>query len=393
MATLAPPRSRVLAFRLLWASVTVSALGDGIRFVAMPLLASRVTGDPRLIALVAVAGHVSWLLSPLAGLLADRLPRRPVIVGVDAGRALLAGLLAWAVAAGQSSVGLLTVATFLLGCGEVLYAAACAGTVPALVGTERLAAANARVQSSAILSDTLLGPPLGAVLLGAGAAVPLGADALSFALAAGLVACATLPGRRPAAPLRGRVRAEAQAGLRLVAQDRAIRRSLLGSAVFSLVTDGLAAMLVVWTGRVLGLGDLGYALLVAAFAVGGLAGAAAAPLLPVRVVLRAAPWCAALAAALAATAHGVFLAGLTLFAYGLGFGAWNVHAQTERQKRTPVELMGRAGVAGAAVCGLASATGAVLAGALTSAAGPRAAFAAGGAALGALALWWGRRGR
>ncbi|NED91031.1 MFS transporter, partial [Streptomyces sp. SID11233] len=70
---------------------TVSALGDGIRFVAMPLLASRVTGDPRLIALVAVAGHASWLLSPLAGLLADRLPRRPVLVGVDAGRALLAG--------------------------------------------------------------------------------------------------------------------------------------------------------------------------------------------------------------------------------------------------------------------------------------------------------------
>ncbi|NEA37870.1 MFS transporter, partial [Streptomyces sp. SID11385] len=84
--------------------------------------ASRVTGDPRLIALVAVAGHASWLLSPLAGLLADRLPRRPVLVGVDAGRALLAGLLAWAVAAGQSSVGLLAVVTFLLGCGEVLYA-------------------------------------------------------------------------------------------------------------------------------------------------------------------------------------------------------------------------------------------------------------------------------
>jgi hypothetical protein len=49
-------------FHQVWASVTVSSLGDGMRFVALPLLAAQLTSDPRQIAAVSFAQQVPWLL-------------------------------------------------------------------------------------------------------------------------------------------------------------------------------------------------------------------------------------------------------------------------------------------------------------------------------------------
>ena len=64
-------------FRLLWAATGLSNLGDGLRLVAMPLLATSVTSDPRLIAGVAVAQQLPWLFFILpGGAWADRFDRR-----------------------------------------------------------------------------------------------------------------------------------------------------------------------------------------------------------------------------------------------------------------------------------------------------------------------------
>ena len=73
----------------------VSSVGDGIRFVAAPLLASTVTPDPLLISLVVVANRLPWLLFGLAGgVVADRFKRKSLMVLVDLLRCVLVGALA-----------------------------------------------------------------------------------------------------------------------------------------------------------------------------------------------------------------------------------------------------------------------------------------------------------
>src|SRR4030088_3376448 len=74
-------------WRLLGAT-GVSAVGNGMAFVALPLLAVTMTKDPLLIAGVAVAGQLPWLVFALpAGALADRVNRRRLAVEVEVFRA------------------------------------------------------------------------------------------------------------------------------------------------------------------------------------------------------------------------------------------------------------------------------------------------------------------
>ena len=64
-----------------WTASLISNLGDGINFVAMPLLALTLTDDPRLLALTTFAIFLPWLLIGLpAGVMVDRFDRRRLMV-------------------------------------------------------------------------------------------------------------------------------------------------------------------------------------------------------------------------------------------------------------------------------------------------------------------------
>src|SRR4029450_4341572 len=73
-------------------------LADGVLWVALPLLAVRLTRSPLLIAGIPVAARPPWLLAPVAGAFADRLDRRQSMVRVNLVRFVLLGGLALAVA-------------------------------------------------------------------------------------------------------------------------------------------------------------------------------------------------------------------------------------------------------------------------------------------------------
>ena len=82
----------VTEFRVLWFSYVLSAGGDRLALVAMTLLVYARTKSPFLAAITFASGFVPYLLGGLflSGL-ADRLPRRTVMVACDAARALLVG--------------------------------------------------------------------------------------------------------------------------------------------------------------------------------------------------------------------------------------------------------------------------------------------------------------
>ena len=195
------------AYTKLFTSSTISNLGDGIGTIAYPWLASAVTRNGFLIALVAVVQRLPWLLFSLpAGVITDRNDRRTLMIGASWIRAVLTLLVSFAVltqhgnllspdeldgsATPDENFGLYAVvllATLLLGTAEVLYDNAAQTFMPAIVAPENLERANGRLWSAEMVANTFLGPPLGAALLVVAFSVPFFVDAASFAVAAVLI--------------------------------------------------------------------------------------------------------------------------------------------------------------------------------------------------------------
>nr|WHW29289.1 putative MFS transporter [uncultured bacterium] len=187
---------------------TISNIGDGIGLIAYPWLASAVTRNPILIALVAVVQRLPWLVFSLpAGVITDRVNRRTLMVRANAVRAVLTIGVAFLVLNRQSSLpgpdevaaatgaldtdlvlyGVVLLATGLLGVAEVLYDNAGQTFMPAIVAPANLEKANGRLWSIESVANTFMGPPLGALLLVLAFSVPFFVDAVTFALSAVLI--------------------------------------------------------------------------------------------------------------------------------------------------------------------------------------------------------------
>ena len=195
------------AYAKLFSASTISNLGDGIGVIAYPWLASAVTRDGFLIALVVVVQRLPWLFFSLpAGVITDRSDRRTLMIQANWARAVLTVGVAIAVLTQQGSLlspdeidanaapeenlliyGVVLLTTLLLGTAEVLYDNAAQTFMPAVVPAEHLEKANGRLWSAETVANTFLGPPLGAALLAIAFAVPFFVDAFSFALSAVLV--------------------------------------------------------------------------------------------------------------------------------------------------------------------------------------------------------------
>ena len=79
-------------FRLLWAGMTVSLLGDGVYLVAVAWQAYDVSNSPAALAVTGVAWTLpTVLLLPFGGTLSDRIGRRPLMITADLLRAAAVG--------------------------------------------------------------------------------------------------------------------------------------------------------------------------------------------------------------------------------------------------------------------------------------------------------------
>jgi MFS family permease len=206
-ASTEPDKDRLGAnFYKLFTGTVVSNLGDGIGTVAYPWLASAITRNPILVALVAVAQRLPWLLFTLpAGVITDRVDRRKAMVSMDIVRGVVTIGVAFAVLGAQGALpgpnevdtvtgtrwGLLTLillATLLLGMAEVLRDNANQTIVPNIVRPDQLERANGRIWSIEAVTNTFAGPPLGSVLLLVAFSLPFFVDAATFFVAAAMVA-------------------------------------------------------------------------------------------------------------------------------------------------------------------------------------------------------------
>lgn len=334
-------------FWRLWTSSTVSAAGDGLTLVAVPLLAARLTQDPAKVALVQTAEYSSWLLLGLvAGALADRWDRLRIMAVTDLARACLFGAFAVAVATGHAGLPLVIGVAFVAGLAGILNQNAASAFLPSVVARDRLEVANSWLQGGLTVPSSLLGPPLGGLLFVVAAALPFTVDAVSFAASGVVVLTLRRTVRRPERtaafpPLR----AALAEGLRFLWGSRVLRVLCLLLAVVNGSSAAVVGIAVLFVRQTLGLPERGFGVLLTVFAVGGLAGTIAAPwarrrlgtsgiVALVLAVQAVAMLAVGLVPTLTTTVIGFVLAG------GTG-GMWNIATISLRQRIVPDELLGR----------------------------------------------------
>jgi MFS family permease len=169
-------------FRLLWAGMTVSLLGDGIFLVAMAWQAYELWNAPVALSLLGIGMTIPTIAFLLpAGVLSDRLDRRLLMLCADTVRALVIGALAVLSLTGHLTFWQLVVIVGIYGVGTAFFTPAFEAIVPDIIPAGELAAANSLDQLVRPIALRLTGPALGGVLvatLGAGGAFAV--DAASF---------------------------------------------------------------------------------------------------------------------------------------------------------------------------------------------------------------------
>ncbi len=351
--------------KLFGASV-VSNLGDGIGLIAYPWLASAVTRDPVLIALVVVAQRLPWLLFSLpVGVITDRYDRRRLMVAANVGRAVITLIVALAVLGAQSglpgpdmideaSVGptdtglylLILMATVLLGLGEVLYDNSAQTIMPSIVDDDGLEKANGRLWGAEQVANAFVGPPLGAFLLAVTFALPFIVDAATFAIGAVLIL--SIP--RPQSVVTTTAakqswRAELREGFGWLWQHELLRSMAIVLGLLNGLFTMMGAILVLYAQEILAVSPAEFALLETGGAIGAVAGGWSAAAISARIGSGPSLWLTLIISGLTTLVIGatsswpvVWL----MFAVSMFFAVlWNVITVSLRQSIIPDELLGR----------------------------------------------------
>jgi hypothetical protein len=328
------------------AAAALSNLGDGLRAVALPLLAVTLTRDPVLVSGLVVAAYLPWVVFGLPiGTLVDRGRPETFMRLANTGRAILLALLVAALTSDLASIWLLYVVAFLLGIGEALYDNAAQSLVPRLVASNRLEAANGALVTAERVGEDLVGPAVGGLLFTTATVLPFGLNALLTGLAAGLLLTVrTTASTTQAVRLTGMV-AETAAGMRWLWRETFIRRLVLTGTALVFATWLWESTLVLLATDLIGLTPAGYGLALALGALGGVAGAVATP----RLVVRMDRWllqlgsigvCGLFDLLLAAVPSPVTVA-LAWGGTGFGFALWHVISLSTRQRVVPANLLAR----------------------------------------------------
>jgi MFS family permease len=335
------------SFRWLVTSAWTSNLGDGIGLAAGPLLIASQTSDPLLVALAALLQRLPWLLFGLwAGVLADRLERRRLVMGVDLGRAGVLALLSATILTGTVGVVVVLVAMLLIGTAEVFADTAGQTLLPMVVGKEDLAVGTARLMAGLLTTNQLAGPALGAALFAAGVATPFMTWAILVAVGALLVTRVRTPAiERPGG--RSHVRRDIQDGLVWAWRHSAVRTLTLTIVTFNVTWGAAWSVLVLYAKQRLGLGAVGFGLLNTILAVGGLAGIASHDWLTRHVslanVMRGVLFVETLTHLGLALTTTAWVAGAIMFVFGAEAFIWGTTSQTVRMRAVPAALQGRVG--------------------------------------------------
>lgn len=275
-------------YRLLWTGLAVALLGSGLWLVALAWQVIELGGGPVQLSVVTTAYSIGLVVCVLfGGIAADRLSQRSVIIAADGVRGLVLLVVAGLALTDTLEVWHLAAAAVLIGAGEAFLIPAYTALVPRLLPAEELLAANGLEGTLRPLAQQATGPALGGLAIAAlSPGVAILVTALTCFFSAGCVLAMRIPstGFEPVEP--GDVDETAEQpeartifgdlreGWRYVRRTRWLLASLLFGTVFVLLILGPLEVLLPFAVRdQLGGGPSDFGLVLAAFGIGGAAGA------------------------------------------------------------------------------------------------------------------------
>ncbi|MEA2374108.1 MAG: hypothetical protein QOD53_571 [Thermoleophilaceae bacterium] len=372
--------------RLFLAAYAQSSLGNGAGYVALVVLAYDRRPSAWAIALVLMADFLpAMVVGPLLGAAADRWSRRWCAVASDVVRGA-----AFIAIAFVGDIGSTIALALVAGAGAALFTPAALAAIPGLVGEERLPAATSLFGGITDLGRTV-GPALAGIgMIVAGPEAVVVANGVTFLISALLLMRLDF-GKRPAAQAgqqpTGLLR-EAREGLVAGARMPGIQIMLLASSGI-LLFAGMLNVAELLLARKLGTGSVGYAVLVAAYGLGFVAGSLTGARGRDLAELKRRYLGGILIMGLGLVLSGVaplFGAALVAFAVtGFGNGLVLVNERLIFQQVVPDRLMGRLFALADTAGSWAFAIAFVAAGALLAVAGTRTLFLVAGA--GGIAIW------
>jgi MFS family permease len=326
-------------FLRLWIGQGTSFVGDAVSMVALVVLVVEITGSASAVGGALVARLLPTIASPLAGVLADRVDRRIVLVASDLARAVLVLGLVFA-----RDLATIYILVFLMGLARTVFNPTVRAAFPSVVGGGDLTRANALISGTFSVSETA-GPALGGLLV---ATVSVDAafvlDAVTYLISAVMLALTPLarPQREEDSAGFGE---DLKAGFTYLGGARVPLAIVLG-AFLTVLTINITIPAEVFLAReTFKAGNAGYGLLVGLYGGGMVLGSALMAAVGDRVRLLPFYFVGVFASALALVGVGlspafVFALGALVVA-GVANGTENVTTDTILQKSVPDAFLGR----------------------------------------------------
>ena len=147
-------------YRLFWFSTTIFVLGASAFPIALAVTVLDAGGTASTLGLILGARVLSGVVfAPFAGVWADRLPRKKVMMGADLFRSAIVLSMVF-ISAPEMPHYLLGLAVLLMGVGDAFGASAAGAIMPSLVPEDKLPAANVG-RNIVVKAATILGPGIG----------------------------------------------------------------------------------------------------------------------------------------------------------------------------------------------------------------------------------------
>lgn len=354
----------------LFTASTMTNLGDGLMTVAVVWLASAITRDPTMIAVVGLASRLPWLLFSLpAGVITDRYDRRLLVAWMDVLRVAVIGGFAVVVLLNQDrlptpeelasgtapapdNAGLLLVllalASFLIGFAEVIRDNSAQTLMASVVDKVHLEKANGRLWGAETAMNQFVGPPLGGAIVAIALAIPFFINAGLLAVGAALIFAVSGTFRPKGQTTTGRIRwrAEMGEGFRWLWNHQLLRTLAMLLGAMNMMSSLAFVLLVLFAQEVLGLFE-GWQF--GAVTTGHVVGAVVGSLFADRIAHRLSLG-TSLLVSIVGMGAGFVVIGLTSWAAvvwvvgvvsGVFVMLWNVITVSLRQRIIPDHLLGR----------------------------------------------------
>jgi len=340
------------------AASAVTNLGDGIAMVAWAWLATLLTRDPLMVALIPAALRLPWALFALpAGIVTDRANRKRLILTMDILRAGAFGIVAVALVvvtplppAAERGVSdpllfaVLGLCALIIGAAEVFRDNAAQTILPSIVSEDRLERANGHLWSAELTANALAGPALGAFLIAWSMPLPFAFNVVAYGVAIWIVARLDVRRRSERHTHRDWKR-ELRQGFEFLMSAPMLRMLAVLTGLWNMFHQMIVMALVLHVQENLGVSARGYGMILAVSAVGGIAGGMLGGPVAARFGRgRTAQWALLLSSftflLIAFMPDAISLA-LVMAGFGLSGMIWDSVSVAFRQRMIPDQILGR----------------------------------------------------